>query len=202
VNQPEIRDSKTDDAIRQWAAQRYLPESHLRRWLLLTHEDRAALLGLAETLGLRTGQFVTAFELLEEIALRERATNVSRALDASSSVTISTILARSEIRRILDGSGSAPGRARELIDTLRAVRFPRLKRTADRLTAEIAALNLPGGVKVLLPKDLSSDEVRIEISAHGGLELERLIDAVAQAHAGLGHIADLIGGADSIDDEI
>jgi hypothetical protein len=106
------------------------------------------------------------------------------------------------MRRIVDGTGSGPGRARELLDTLHAIRFPLLKRAADRLAAEIAALGLPAGIKVVLPKELSSDEVRIQISAHGGAELERLIDSMATARAGLGRIADLIGGADSIDDEI
>jgi len=55
---------------------------------------------------------------------------------------------------------------------------------------------------VVLPKALSSDEVRVEISAHGAADLGRLIDSVARARAGLGRIADLIGGADSIDDEV
>jgi hypothetical protein len=192
----DIEMTTLDDAIRRWAAQRHLPDAHLRRWLALAQDDRAALLELAEALRLRTGQFVAAFELIEELALRERTTAV--AVDA----TIATILARREIRRILDGTGSAPGRARELIDTLRALRFPRLKRTTERLAAEIAALGLPSGVKVVLPKELSSDEVRIEISAHGGAELERLVDSLAQARAGLGRIAELIGGADSIDDEV
>ena len=82
---------------------------------------------------MRTGQLVTAFELLEEIALRER-------------VSIEAILARAEVRRILDGAGSAPGRARELIEMLRAMRFPRLRRMADLLAAEVAALRLPGGI--------------------------------------------------------
>jgi hypothetical protein len=189
----------TGDAIRRWAAARRLPDAHLRRWLAHADDDRAALLELADTLRLRTGQFVIAFELLEEIALREREANVSI---EEIEVTIAAILARREIRRILEGTGSAPGRARELIETLRAIRFPRLKRTSDRLAAEIAALGLPRGVKVVLPKELSSDEVRIEISAHGGGELQRLIDSVAQARAGLRRIADLIGGTDSIDDEI
>jgi len=196
MSRPEANGAKTDDAIRQWSAARHLPDARLRRWLLLAHEDRVALLELAETLRLRTGQFVTMFELIEEIALRERVSN------RSINVTIATTLARGEIRRILDASGSAPGRARELIDALRTIRFPRLKRVTARLAAEVAALRLPGGVKVVLPKELSSDEVRIEISAHGGPELERLIDAVAQARMGLGRMADLIGGADSLDDEI
>lgn len=179
----------SEDAIRSWAAARHLPDAHLRRWLALTDEDRAALLEIAEALRLRTGQFMTAFELLEESAVRDR-------------TTIAAILARREIRRILDGTGSAPGRARELLDALRAIRFPRLKRTAERLAKEVAALGLPYGVSVVLPKDLGSDEVKVEISAHDGAELERLIDTVGQARAGLIRIADLIGGGDSIDDEV
>jgi hypothetical protein len=55
---------------------------------------------------------------------------------------------------------------------------------------------------MVLPKDLGSDEVKVEISAHGSAELERLIDAVGRARAGLIRIADLIGGGDSIDDEV
>jgi hypothetical protein len=184
-----IEAGESNGAIRQWATERHLPDAHLQRWLALADEDRAALLELVERLRLRTGQLVTAFELLGEIALRERE-------------AIAAILARSEIRRILDGTGSAPARARQLIDTLRAVRFPRLRRVTDRLAAEIAALELPRGVKVVLPKELSSDEVRVEISAHGSAALERLIEAVVQARAGLARIADLIGGADSIDDEV
>jgi len=82
------------------------------------------------------------FDLLEEIAVREGATKVSI------EVTIAAILARHEIRRILDATGSAPGRARALIDTLRAIRFPRLKRTADRLAAEIAAVSNAWGFRI------------------------------------------------------
>jgi hypothetical protein len=191
-----IDGATTDDTICRWAAERHLPDAHRRRWLALAHDDRAALLELAVTLRLRTGQFVAAFELIEEIALREREAN------ASIEGAFAAIFARGEIRRILEGTGAAPGRARELIDTLRAIRFPRLKRTTDRLAAEIAALGLPRGVKVVLPKELSSNEVRIEISAQGGGELTRLIDSVAQARAGLERVADLIGGTDLIDDEV
>jgi hypothetical protein len=185
VSAPGIDDTE----IRRWAVERHLPDVHLRRWLALAEDDRAALLELVGELRLRTGQFVTAFELLEEIRVRER-------------TPIGAILVRRELRRILDGTGSAPGRTRELIGALRAIRFPRLKRAGDRLAAEIAALGLPTGIKVVLPKELSSDEVRIEISAHGGAELEQLIDSVAAARAGIGRIADLIGGTDSIDDEV
>jgi hypothetical protein len=178
-----------DDSIRHWAAERRLPEAHLARWLALASEDRTEVLKVAESLRLRTGQLVAAFELLEEITLREH-------------VAINAILATDEIRRILDGAGSTPGRAREWLDALRAQRFPRLRRMADRLAAEIRGLGLPGGIKVVLPKELSSDEIRIEISARGDADLQNLIDAITRARTGLGRIADLTGGARSIEDEI
>ena len=174
-----------ESRIRAWAEMRRLPEVHLGRWLALAHVDRAALLETAERLRLRTGQFVTALELLEEIALRDHE-------------GIAGVLARGEIRRILEGTGSAPGRAHSLVEQLRAARFPRLKRTIDRLRSEIAALALPGGIRVVLPADLSSDELRIEIRANGGAELERLIGAIDKNAAGLRRIAEMLGGADEV----
>jgi hypothetical protein len=177
--------AETATRIRAWADNRRLPHAPLARWLALGPEDSAALLGLAEDLRLRTGQLITALEMLEEIALRDRA-------------SVAAVLARHEIRRILNGTGSAPGRARALLDQLRAFRFPRLKRTADRLTAAIAALGLPRGVAVVLPRALGSDELRIEISAHGGAKLDRLLEALANKRAGLRRIADLLGGIDEV----
>ena len=176
---------ETGSRIRAWADTRRLPHTHLARWLALGQEDSAALLALAEHLRLRTGQLITALEMLEEIAVRDRA-------------TVTAVLARREIRRILDGAGSAPGRARALLDQLRAIRFPRLKRTADRLAAEIAALGLPRGVAVVLPRDLGSDELRIEISAHGGAQLDQLIESIANKRGELRRIAGLLGETDEV----
>jgi len=176
---------QTAAAIRAWADVRRLPEAHLARWLALAEADRAAILATANDLHLRTGQLITAFEMLEEIALRERA-------------TIAAVLARRELRRIVDGAGSAPGRAHALLVELRALRFPRLKRTTDRLAAEIAALSLPRGVRVVLPRDLGSDELRIEISAHGGAQLDQLIESIANKRGELRRIAGLLGETDEV----
>jgi hypothetical protein len=49
---------------------------------------------------------------------------------------------------------------------------------------------------VILPRDLASDELRIEITAHGAAELEKLIEAIAKRAAGLRRVAGLIGGED------
>jgi hypothetical protein len=134
---------------------------------------------------LRTGQLVAALDLLEEIAVRERA-------------NVASILARPALGRILDGAGSAPGKARAWLEELRGLRFPRLKQVAARLANEIGALKLPAGINVVLPHEFGSDELRIEITAHGGEELESLIEAVAKGGKGLGRIARMLGGADEI----
>jgi hypothetical protein len=128
---------------------------------------------------------VTIFELLEEIAVRENQ-------------KITEILGRREIRQIFESNQSAPGKARAILDALRLIRFPQLRATLDRITARIAGLKLPPGVRVVLPPDLGSDELRMELTAHGGAELKRLVEAVAVKSAELCQIADLLGGADEI----
>ena len=174
-----------DDRIRGWAAARRLPQAYLSRWLALEPADRIAMLELAEGLRMRTGQFVAAFDLVDEIALRE-------------GDRFAAIVGRSEIRRLASASGSGPGKAARLLDTLRALRYPRMKALSDRLTAALAVLRLPEGIRVVLPKDLASDELRIEIVAHGERELERLAQALAEKLDGLKRIAEMIGGADEV----
>ena len=171
--------------ILSWAADHRLPEPHRKRWIALDENDRAALLTIAETLRLRTGQFVIAQELLEEIAVREK-------------LNLKEILERRELRNIIDGAGSGPGRARALLDTLRAIRFPRLRAAADRIAAQVAALALPAGIRLVLPRDLSSDDLRVELTAHGGSELRKLLDALAGRADSLCEIAEALGGADEI----
>ncbi|MGH7836693.1 MAG: hypothetical protein ACREQC_02575, partial [Candidatus Binataceae bacterium] len=95
--------SDRDSRIRHWASQRRLPALLVERWLALASADGDALLALAEGLRLRAGQFATAFELLDEIRLREGG-------------DVAGILDRRELRRIIDGAGSAPGRARALLE--------------------------------------------------------------------------------------
>lgn len=177
--------SENEPRIRAWAAERRLPGVHLERWLALAPPDRDALLALAEGLRMRTGQFVAAMTLLEEISVRETR-------------TITSILARPKLRRITDGGGSAPGRGRAMIDALRAIRYPRLRTCSEGIADQVAALRLPASVRVVLPSDLSSDELRVELSARGGAELGRLLEAVSRASADLCRIADALGGADEI----
>ncbi len=179
----------SEDAIRAWAAARHLPESHLARWLALAAGDRAALLETAAALRMRAGRFIAAFDLIDEISVREAA-------------PAQAILARAELRRILDGAGSAPGRASALLAALRVMRYPRLARTTDRIAREIAALGLPRGIRVSAPRELESDEMKIELAAHGGEELRELIEALARRAGDLARIAELAGGSGWTDDEV
>ncbi|MGO9450268.1 MAG: hypothetical protein ACLQDV_04335 [Candidatus Binataceae bacterium] len=174
-----------DDEIRELAARRHLPDSRLERWLNLDEASRAAILEVARTLKLRTGQLVTALDLLDEISVREK-------------TDIAALLSRSALRRPLGGRGSAPERARAFLDELRAIRFPRLRETTAHLESVIAALRLPRGIAILLPRDLSSDELTIQLTASGTRELNRLVDALAERKTELGRIISILAGSDEV----
>jgi len=176
-----IETSPTAAAIRAWAARRHLPETHLERWLAFDEADAAALMAVAEELHLRTGQLASALELLEESAIRERQ-------------TIGVILAGDEVRRIVKGPGSAPGRARSLIEKLRALRYPRLTSTLNRINAEVADLRLPSNLHLLLPKDLSSDELKIQLTLRSASQLEAALRALEERKPKLARILELLGG--------
>ncbi|HEY6299324.1 MAG TPA: hypothetical protein VIW95_06735, partial [Candidatus Binatus sp.] len=104
-----------DARVRAIAAERRLPASHLDRWLAMDPPSRAAMLDVARALRFRTGQLVTALDTLDEITVRE-------------GITIASVLDRPEIRRIAKGSGSTPSSASALLEALRTLRYPLLKK--------------------------------------------------------------------------
>jgi len=167
--------------IRALAAERRIPASHVARWLAMDQPSRTAMLEIAQTLRLRTGQLVTALDTLEEIAVREH-------------MNVGAILDHLEIRRIAHRSGSAPSRASAFLEALRALRYPLLKRMHDDLRAEVSALKLPRGVSLDLPKDLGSDEVTVSLRVRSGAELARALEAIGQKREGLTRIIEMLGG--------
>src|SRR5260370_635201 len=138
-----MSDEHIAKAVRAWAEPRHLDRVHLERWLALDAYSAAALLDAAGRLRLRVGQLQGALEMLEEIALID-------------GMQVSAVLARAPLKRILEGVGPAPARARAFVDELRAIRFPRLGHALAQMRAEVAALKLPRSVSVTLPKDLGS----------------------------------------------
>lgn len=172
---------QVDAGIRTLAEKRRLPDSHLARWLAMDPASRAAILDIARAMRLRTGQLVTALELLEEIAVRE-------------DLTAAGVLERPEIRRIKAAPGAAPARASALLEALRTLRYPRLRETQARLRAEVSALKLPRGISVLLPDALGSDDLTLSIRVRSGAELARLLDALDQKRAGLTRIIEMLAG--------
>jgi hypothetical protein len=176
-------------AIREWATERRLDRAHLERWRALDEPSARALLDVARGLRMRVGQFDEALGMLEEIALVEHE-------------TVAGVLARPALKRILEGSDSAPARARALVEGLRAIRFPRLRRAIERIKTGIAALRLPRTVAVVLPKSLGTDELRIEIRARSGPELGEAIAALERSSGALQRIAEMIGGEGFAPDEL
>ena len=170
-----------DARIRELAAERRISQSHVDRWLAMDLPSRAAILDIARTLRLRTGQLVTALDTLDEIAVRER-------------VTVAAILERVEIRRIANGPGSAPSRASALLEALRTLRYPRLKEMQERLRAEVSALKLPRGISIDLPRELGSDELTVSLRVRSGDDLAHLVDVLDRSRPGLTRIIEMLGG--------
>jgi hypothetical protein len=170
-----------DAHIRELAAERRLPQSHLERWLAMDPPSRAAMLDIAQALRLRTGQLVTALDTLDEIAVRDQ-------------TTVATILDQPEIQRIANGSGSAPSRASALLEALRTLRYPLLKRIQEQLRTEVSALKLPRGISIDLPKELGSDELTVSLHVRSGADLAHLLDALDRSRSGLTRIIEMLGG--------
>lgn len=178
-----MNSSDVTDAIHEWASERRLDRPHLERWLALDELSARALLDAARGLRMRAGQFRDALEMLEEIALVDNEPVV-------------TLLARPALKRILERHGPAPARAHALVEELRALRFPRLRRALERLEGEIAALKLPRTITVVPPKNLGSDELRIEIRVCDGAQLGDSISALERSRHALERIAEMLGGED------
>ncbi len=157
------------------------PQSHLERWLDMDPKSRAAMLDIALALRLRTGQLVTALEMLEEISVRDH-------------ITVAAILDQPEIRRIANGSDSAPSRASALLEAVRTLRYPLLKKMQEQLRSEVSALKLPRGISIDLPKDLGSDELTVSLRVRSGAELAHLLDALDRSRSGLTRIIEMLGG--------
>ncbi|MBV8357924.1 MAG: hypothetical protein JO189_08305 [Deltaproteobacteria bacterium] len=174
---------EVDDRLRHWANAKALPPADVQKWLAMSEPGRTWLLEIAENLKMHTGQFIVILALLEEIAIRE-------------GQDIGEILACPSLRRVLNSAGSGPGRARALIDELRARRYPRLKLASERLAQAVAAIKLPPGIRIVLPRDLASDEVRVEIVAHGSAKMEQLLACLMAKSREIIRLAAMLGGAD------
>jgi hypothetical protein len=168
-------------ALKAWAIEHHMPEAALERWIALGETDAMALLETARELRLRTGQLLSALEMLAEIGLRERQ-------------GVAAILSRSELRTPLKGARSRPERASAFMAKLRELRFPRLARARARLEAAVAALRLPSGLALVLPKDLSSDEVMIRLTVRTPAELENLLAAIVDRREEIKALLGALGG--------
>ena len=54
-------------------------------------------------------------------------------------------------------------------------------------------MKLPPGIKVLLPRELASDEIRVQIVAHGRAEMKDLLACLAAKSDALVRLAQIRG---------
>ena len=172
-------------AIGAWAAEHHIPQAATERWAAMDETDALAILAAARELRLHTGQLLSALEMLADIGVRER-------------IGAAAILARPELRAPLAGRGSRPERASALIEKLRELPYPRLSQTRARLEAAVGAMRLPRGLAVVLPKDLSSDEVMIRLTVRTPAELDNLLAALHKRKEELSALFEVLGGSDEI----
>jgi hypothetical protein len=177
--------TQIESEIRALAEKRHLPSSHLTRWIGADAASRDAMMEFARTLGLRTGQIVEALDLLDEISLRQR-------------VEISGVLTRPALARLLTAAGSRPDRARDFVAELRRMRYPRLNDLSRRLHSEIAALKLPGSIRVALPPRLGSDELTFHLTVSSAAALDRALDAMRDRRESIARIIEMLGGTDEV----
>ncbi len=177
--------TQDESEIRALAEKRRLPAAHLTRWIGADAASRDAIMEFARTLALRTGQIVEALDLLDEISVRER-------------VEIAGVLARPALARLLTAAASRPDRARDFVAELRRIRYPRLAELARRLHSEIAALKLPGSIRVVLPPRLGSDELTLQFTVSSAAALDRALEAINQRRESIARIIEMLGGQDEV----
>jgi hypothetical protein len=176
-----MNSAEADARLQRWADAKALPPVYAQKWRALDEASRTRLLEIAEKLKMHTGQFIVSLVLLEEIAVRE-------------GQLVCEILNKASLVRVLNSGGSGPGRARALLDQLRLLRYPRLERTTKRLLEAVSTIGFPPGIKIILPRDLASAELRVEIVAHGRAEMEELLSYVEAKSDELARLAGMLSG--------
>jgi hypothetical protein len=140
------------EGVRSHAATRRLDARLVARWLSWPPLDGAALLGVAENLGLGANQIGDFMTWLEEI----------RARDGTSP---GEVLGTPEVRGLLAARLGRGDKLKRLKALVRARRFPRLAAAERALEAAVRDLALGAGVAVRFPPGLDGDEVIVELRA-------------------------------------
>ncbi len=174
-----------DESVERLASERHLPQRYVAAWRSWDARDQEALLRVARSLKLRTGQLMVAIELLPEVALQQ-------------GLAIAEFLGREELRHIIDGPGSAPQRAHAFIEALRTFRYPRLNRMLKALKDELKAAKLLPFVKVALPKELSCGELRIELRLTSQAQLDAALKVLADNRHVFLRMLRILDGTDEV----
>ena len=179
----EASEQDINPAIRAWGRERHLPEGHLGRWLAMPELDRRALLELARALRLRAGQVIVILDLMGDLVLTK-------------GQPLRLLLESRGPRRAINGRGSTPSRAAALVAELRALRYPALTETAERIASEIRALKLGSRLTVTAPRNLSSDEITIQLKVNHKDQIDAAIAALIQKKSAIVRILAILHGED------
>lgn len=148
---------------------RYSPAT-LQRLSGMDDADGRVCLELIAELKLGENQYLDLWRWAADIAARD-------------GVTLAQVLGHADLRRALARPIGRADRLKAYKEALRRLRYPQLVAQEARLEALVQQLDLPRGVRVVLPERLEGDTVKIEIEADSAAQLMRCGEAVARAAA-------------------
>jgi hypothetical protein len=155
-------------AIAAYATFRRFSAATLQRWQRLADEDQRALLDLAQRLRLGENQFRDFLDWSEEIALRDRCSLAAVWRREVLATVLARDLGRNEMIHALKAA-------------LRALRFPQLAATEERIAELIKRLDLPRDSQLQVPLNLEGDAVRLELHSRSAAALRDQVAALQRA---------------------
>ena len=159
--------STVTEQIVAYAQQKRLNPQTVARWQAWAEPDQAALLELVQALQLGENHLRDFLDWCEEIALRDGG-------------SVTTLLARSEVRRPLTAQLGRNDKLKAVKDALRKLRYPRLSQLEEELRTAVKALDLGGRVQVSFPPSLEGEDITVEIKARSAKELAEHVARIRQ----------------------
>ena len=173
-----------ETSVASYAQHKRLSQATLGRWQAWAEADQQALLTFAQELQLGENQLRDFLDWLEDIRARDGG-------------TIAEVLHQPQIQRPFSAQQSRNDKLKAVKDALRKLRYPRLSRLEEQLTAHVKTLDLGRQVHISFPPAFEGDEISLEIKARNVQDLQQTIIRLQHRidDGSLQHLFDLLDEA-------